>query len=172
MDDNRFMRVYQEYKKEQEQERYAIDDRFSKLREREPNRFDCLIDDNYNRYRTTQRNYYEPRIPKESVNERARRHREEKANAQPEFSLKSEYHFPELVQTRTDMKPTLKKEMIVNEIEVHLGTPVMTSIGLKDGKFIQNDIYRNGIVVEDGAVPVIIKKPVYSSWSSVVKSHT
>jgi hypothetical protein len=220
MEDNRFMRVYNEFKKEQEGLKYSRvepNNRFSCLVEnnnniskKEPNRFECLVDRNYESYPrsgysettylprvsesrpTLNENYsrngysgtttYLPRVsePRESVNERMKRYKEEQAKKPPpppEFSINSDYHFPELVQKIPVMdKPkmpeaSVKKEMIVNEVIIKKTQSILTSLCWHNGKLVKKEIYEDGTEVSEDNPRVILKKPVYSSWASAVKSE-
>jgi hypothetical protein len=90
----------------------------------------------------------------------------------PEVSIDSTYHFPELNTTKII---TPKKEMIVNNIIIPVKhTEVMTVISMdksnKDnkGKLQIKDVYEDGSSI-NSPPKVIIKKPEYNSWASVLK---
>lgn len=223
MEDNRFLRAYQEHKREKEQEKQNLGNRFECLREtrappiresagrfeclrgpintseqdvrvrnQENNRFSCLVDSNYNSHPVREeRVTYLPRPePRESVNTQMRRIQEEKraiAAARPPpppvFSFESNYHFPELGKTQevpsnSKMpKPTpevklpeskLPKEMIVKPVVVRDTRKTMTLMCFSNGKLVQREVYEDGTEIpEEGTV--VLKKPTYTSWASVIK---
>jgi hypothetical protein len=129
MEDNRFLKVYKEYKEESRQNcsaqmqfKQMDTSRFDCLRDRsksfnEPNRFSCLVDDSYHT-QNTHKTYHkrhnnhtmQPHV-KESVNEMARRYREERKEIEEKnkeiertrFSFESEYHFPELGRATNEL---------------------------------------------------------------------
>jgi hypothetical protein len=224
MEDNRFLRAYQEHKREKEQLNYReSNNRFDCLREnrnppvrqdasrfeclrgdinysnqdvratRETNRFSCLASDDYQSYpRQPERVTYLPRPePRESVNDRMRRYQEEKKVKEaakpppaPVFSFESNYHFPELgkapeapsLSKMPKPKPEIKlpepkapKEMIVNTIVVPDKRKTMTLMCFKNGKLESKEVYEDGTEVPEKGL-VVLKKPNYSSWASVIKS--
>ena len=219
MEENRFLRTYQEHKREKEQLNYReSNNRFDCLREnrnppvrqdagrfeclrgntsysnqdlRESNRFSCLAGDDYQSYPRHQERVIRPE-PRESVNTQMKRYVEEKRAKEPvkpptpPLTFESNYHFPELgsapeVLTLSKMpkpKPEVKlpeqkpaKEMIVNKVVVPVKGKVMTLISLKNGKFESKDVYEDGSEVPKDRV-VIVKKPTYSSWASVLKPES
>jgi hypothetical protein len=225
MEENRFLRAYQEHKREKEQLNYReSNSRFDCLRENrsppvnqdagrfeclrgnssysnqdsrvssESNRFSCLAGDDYQSYpRQPERVTYLPRPePRESVNDRMKRYQEEKRAIEaakppppPEFSYDSNYHFPELGKeqekpTNSKMpkpKPVIKlpepkapKEMILNTILVPDKRKTLTLMCFKNGKLESKEVYEDGTEVPEKGL-VVLKKPNYSSWASVIKSE-
>lgn len=223
MEENRFLRVYQDHKREKERERVEfrcdsrfeclrntpirreIDNRFECLRENikdipneKPhrdlnNRFSCLIDDEYRNepvriapvriapVRTESANItYLPRPePKESINTQMKRLREEKKAMQPSkpaFSFESEYHFPELNNAPKQEKPEIKlpeskqKEMIVTPTILPIKKKTMTVFSFTNGKMLTKEVYEDGTDTIEAGV-VLVKKPNYSSWASVLKEE-
>lgn len=234
MEENRFLRAYQEHKREKEQAIHATQDynRFECLRENrtpirqnagrfeclrdenytnntnntihrstEPNnRFNCLVDSGYQSYSSgynqniqNQNISYLPRIeynrpePKESVNTRMRRLQAEKKASlpppEPEFSIDSNYHFPELGKNQEmpslskmpKPKPEIKlpepkplKEMIVKPIAIQNKRETITMISYKNGKLVTKEVYEDGSDIPENGM-TILKKPIYSSWASVIK---
>jgi hypothetical protein len=226
MEENRFLRAYQEHKREKEQINYReSNNRFDCLREnrnqpvrqdagrfeclrgntsysnqddrisRESNRFSCLASDDYQSYpRQSERVTYLPRPePRESVNSQMKRYTEEKRAKEtakppppPVFSFDSNYHFPELGRTpeapslskmpkpKPDVKlpePKAPKEMIVNTIVVPDKRKTMTLMCFKNGKLESKEVYEDGTEVPEKGL-VVLKKPNYSSWASVIKSDS
>jgi hypothetical protein len=217
MEDNRFLRTYQEHKREKEQNKLPvrdIDNRFECLRDKPiqrstdnrfeclrgnvninpnesqderinqdtNNRFSCLADDTYRNQpvKSAPSNItYLPRPePRESVNSQMRRLREEKKVQQPKrpvFSYESEFHFPELGKSadtpvKTEIKLPEPKAMIVNTVVVPINKPTMTVFSFINGKMVTKEIYEDGSdAVESGVV--MVKKPNYSSWASVLKKE-
>jgi hypothetical protein len=217
MDDNRFLRTYQEHRREKEQTRLPvrdIDSRFECLRDKPiersidsrfeclrgnininpnesqdgrinrdtNNRFSCLADDNYRNQpvRSAPSNVtYLPRPePKESVNSQMRRLREEKKAQPPKkpaFSYESEFHFPELskatdVPVKAEIKLPEPKAMIVNTVVVPIKKPTMTVFSFTNGKMMTKEVYEDGSEALEPGV-VMVKKPNYSSWASVLKKE-
>ena len=216
MEENRFLRVYQEHKLEKEQLSQKYNNRFECLREthRQPvreinNRFECLRGDykseqdvrinnqESNRFNCLAGNTYnstpirrEERISflpqgeaKESVNTRMKREQEERKRLgisrqlKPVFSVDSDYHFPEL-STSLQQKPEIKllesklqKAMIVNSIVVKDTRKITTVMIFRDGKVVAKDVYDDGTEVVDKNT-IILKKPTYTSWASVLKPNT
>jgi hypothetical protein len=225
MEDNRFLRAYQEHKREKEQEQYNrnTNNRFDCLREnrgapvrQDAGRFECLRGDNYisfpdsqdsrvngrdnNRFsclagddypRQQERVSYLPRPqPRESVNTQMKRYVEEKRAVEaskppppPVFSFESNFHFPELGKTpetpslskMPKPKPEIKlpeskapKDMIVNTVVIPIKKRTMTLISLSNGKFESKEVFEDGTEIPESG-PVIVKKPTYTSWASVIK---
>jgi hypothetical protein len=161
------------------------------------NRFSCLVDDSYQSYSRPAENIsYLPRVqyqrpePRESINERMKKYQEEKKTIAaskppppPVFSFESGYHFPELGKSQEIPsnskipKPKIEvklpeakhaKEMIVNTVIIPDKRHTMTVMCFKNGKLETKEVYEDGSnVPEEG--PVILKKPVYTSWASVLK---
>jgi hypothetical protein len=216
MEENRFLRAYQEHKREKEQNSPNYNNRFACLKEDQrlkpdAGRFDCLKGDNYvsnqdvrvrdsdNRFaclasdgyqsyprQEPQRVHYLPRPePRESVNSQMRRYREERKVIEPPkppvFSFESNYHFPELGKKDDTTKeppkavklpePKAPKEMIVNTVMVPIQKPTMTVMSLKGGKLISKEVFEDGTEVPESGI-VMIKKPNYSSWASVLKPES
>ena len=230
MEDNRFLRTYQEYKREKQESRnYETTNRFDCLREtrppireenrfdclretrppiREENRFDCLrntasisnqdsrVVDKNNRFSCLIDNDYannnQPKIqeravtylprpePRESINTTMKKYIEEKRVKLPQkpvFSIESEYHFPELNSNNIPSKEIklpeskLQKEMIVNVEVIPINRKTITCMSFQNGKVITKEVYDDGTDVIPGN-DVIIKKPQYSSWASVLKKDT
>lgn len=156
----------------------------------ESNRFSCLASENYERYprQEIQRTTYLPRPePRESVNERARRYQEEKKTVStpppPPMTFQSDYHFPELgkeqeVLTNSKLPKPAKEvklpeqkapiNMIVNPIIAPVKKDKVLILSFKDGKVTQKEMYDDGTEIMEAA-PIIIKKPTYTSWASVLK---
>ena len=225
MEENRFLRAYQEHKREKEQIQHGYNrfeclrengepirqnaGRFECLREEnytntvnrissEPNnRFSCLVDNGYQSYsvQQSQNVTYLPRIeynrpePKESVNTRMKRYQEEKKVSlpppEPVFSIDSNYHFPELgkpqekpsLSKMPKPKPEIKlpepkpqKEMIVKPIIVPSRKETITMICFKNGKLVTKEVYEDGSDIPETGT-VVLKKPTYSSWASVIKTN-
>jgi hypothetical protein len=116
--------------------------------------------------------------PRESINEQMRRFREEKRASQPPpkpaLTFESEYHFPELGNPQ--YKPEIKlpeskqKEMIVNAVILPIKKKTLTVYSFDKGKVITKDIYEDGTdAIESGVI--MIKKPNYTSWASVLKEE-
>lgn len=231
MEENRFLRVYQEHKREkelqqqQQQQNYReTSNRFDCLREnrctvvrqdigrfeclrgnttysnqddrvsRESNRFSCLAGDDYQSYpRQQERITYLPRPEaRESVNSQMKRYVEEKRVREaakpppPVFSFESNYHFPELGSTpelpslskmpkpKPEVKlpePKAPKEMIVNTIVIPDKRKTMTLMCFKNGKLESKEVYEDGTEIPERGL-VVLKKPNYSSWASVIKSES
>jgi hypothetical protein len=162
---------------------------------RESNRFSCLTDNDYRSTpRQQERITYLPKPePKESVNAQMRRYVEEKRAKEatrppppPVFSVESNYHFPELGKTpelsnqskmpkpKPEVKlpePKAQKEMIVNTIIIPDKRKTMTLMCFKDGKLESKEVYEDGSEVPETGT-VVLKKPIYNSWASVIKSDT
>jgi hypothetical protein len=219
MEENRFLRTYQEHKREKEQLNYReSNNRFDCLREnrnppvrqdagrfeclrgntsysnqdlREPNRFSCLASDDYQSYPRQQERVLRPE-PRESVNTQMKRYIEEKRAKEPvkptipPLTFESNYHFPELGSTPEELtlskmpkpKPEVKlpepkapKEMIVNTILVPDKRKTMTLMCFKNGKLESKEVYEDGTEVPEKGL-VVLKKPNYSSWASVIKSQS
>jgi hypothetical protein len=166
-------------------------DQDTRVINRESNRFSCLAGDSYESYprQETARTTYLPRPePRESVNEQARRYKEEKKALAPPpppppMTFESAYHFPELGKEQeapTNSKlPKPKQEvklpepkapidMIVNPIVTNVKKEKVLILSYKDGKVIQKEMYIDGTEINEDK-PVIIKKPTYTSWASVLK---
>lgn len=84
------------------------------------------------------------------------------------------YHFPALGCTRgelprAEIKLPESKEMIVKPIVVPNNKKVLTMMSFKDGKVVSKEVYEDGTELPDDNLPVIIKKPKYTSWASVLK---
>lgn len=230
MEENRFLRAYQEHKREKE-EALALaqsnknNNRFACLKEnRAPppirgsagrfeclksdtyvtypssqdvrtigrdqnNRFACLVGDGYQSYPRQQqeRIHYLPRPePRESVNIQMRRYQEEKratmANKPP--PLENNFHFPELGKTpelssnskipkpKEAVKlPKPQMEMIVNPIIVPVKKNIVTILSFSGNKLVTKEMYEDGTdILETGIV--MVKKPNYSSWASVLKPES
>jgi hypothetical protein len=198
IDDNRFMRVYLEHQYEKQLSRGLItpeNDRFACLKGdnhlRNAGRFECLRGDNhqkpdYGSRRTRLLSITQTRsvnsqthtkedalkLPPISLNtnevKEAKEAKEEKIaitnELKPVFSVQSDYHFPNLCKTE---KIPNQKEMIVNSIVViPIKKEIITHIGFKNGKAIIKDFYEDG---SDISQTRIVKKPVYTSWASVLK---
>ena len=94
--------------------------------------------------------------------------------------FESEYHFPELgKKTEADKKeepkkeiklpePKAPKEMIVNPVIVPIQKATMTVMSFKNGKLQSREIFEDGTEIPESGI-VMIKKPNYSSWASVLK---
>jgi hypothetical protein len=156
--------------------------------DRESNRFSCLASDEYQSYpRQESRVTYLPRPePRMSANEQARRYKEEKKMLPPPpppMTFESEYHFPELgkeqqAPTNSKMPKPAKEvklpeskpaiDMIVNPIILPVKKEKVLILSYKDGKISQKEMYQDGTDISEDT-PVIIKKPVYTSWASVLK---
>ncbi len=231
MEENRFLRAYQEHKREKEQGAIKpdYDNRFSCLRESrlppvkqgagrfeclrgdnyisfpesqdtrvnggENNRFACLAGDDYqSRPRQPERVTYLPRPePRESVNTQMKRYVEEKKALEPPkpppaptFSFESNYHFPELGKTqeapslskmpkpKAEVKlpePKQPKDMIVTPIVVPVKMKTMTLMCFKNGKLESKEVYEDGTEVPESGL-VVLKKPNYTSWASVLKPES
>jgi hypothetical protein len=89
------------------------------------------------------------------------------------------YHFPALGCTRGELPKTEIKlpesraplEMIVKPIVVPNNKKVLTMMFFKDGKVVSKEVYEDGTELPDNNLPVIIKKPKYTSWASVLKKE-
>jgi hypothetical protein len=209
MEENRFLRVYQEHKKEKEQISQNYNNRFECLREnrlpiRESagrfeclrnttasekdirienrdgnNRFSCLVDNDYRSHQAPERVTYLPRPePRESVNAQARRLKEDKKPVIPKLSFESEYHFPELSKSndgnskpKSEVKLPEPKEMIVNHIFVPDKRETITMLCFRNGKVVSKDVYEDGADIPKEGM-VVLKKPIYTSWASVIKKDT
>lgn len=164
------------------------------------NRFSCLVDESYQSYsRPVENISYLPRVqyqrsePRESVNERMKRYQEEKKTVEaskppppPVFSFESGYHFPELgkpqeapsnskmPKPKVEVKlpePKAPKEMIVNTVVVPDKRHTMTIMCFRNGKLETKEVYEDGSdVPQEG--PVVLKKPTYTSWASVLKPES
>jgi hypothetical protein len=229
MEENRFLRAYQEHKKEKEQ---AItpnyDNRFQCLRTSYPvrendgggrfeclksdnyvsypssqdvrtgrdqnNRFACLASDGYQSYpRQPERVHYLPRPePRESINTQMRRYQDERKASLPPppkppvFSFESEFHFPELGKTpeppsnskmpkpKEEIKlpePKPPKEMIVKPVLVPIEKKTMTLLKFSGNKVVTTEVYEDGTDIPETGI-VMVKKPNYSSWASVLKPES
>jgi hypothetical protein len=93
----------------------------------------------------------------------------------PVFSFESNFHFPDLcdISKKSDQitLPPTKKEMIVNPVITPVKKDTFTVLSRKDGKLTQKEVFIDGTPVTEQSV-VIVKKPVYTSWASVLKSDT
>lgn len=195
MEENRFTRAYQEFKREKEQQtqqqiekkyenishnrnRFAclVEDRSPSVRvSTQDNRFACLLD-NYSKPYTN----YSPTYSNATYISRPRTEIKplppvKKPTPPPPLTFDSTYHFPDLVKNTENKsadvaveKPKLKKATIVETVKIQKGV-AYTSISFKDGKYIQKDIYEDGTTAGDEKAPLVIKKPIYSSWASVLK---
>jgi hypothetical protein len=82
----------------------------------------------------------------------------------------SDHHFPQLCKVAlTEIRLPEAKEMIVKPIIIPSNKRVITVMSYKDGKFISRDIYEDGTELPDTQLPIIVKKPKYNSWASVLK---
>lgn len=232
MEDNRFVRAYQEYKREKEQTNHNYNNRFECLRETRPSpviregggRFECLRGENYisypnsqdtrvngrdindrfacladDRYQSYPRQppecvHYLPRPePKESINSQMRRYQEEKRisiatkpPSPPKLSFDSNYHFPELGKTAdvpTNSKipkpiqeiklpePKPQKVMIVNPVVIPVKKETITVLMFNGKSVVSKEVYEDGTSIGESG-PVMIKKPNYSSWASVLKPES
>lgn len=198
MDENRFIRAYKEFKCEQQRHKTVNpNNRFSCLVEdnntvkKENRRVDCLLNRVYNVLKPECKTVttYLPKMfpkasepiileikppnPKENISNPINIIKEKP----PDFSFDSSYHFPNLlgesnIVNNPEIKMTesnIKNEMIVKSISVPIKKPVFTSLKWNNGTIIKKDIYEDGVEVEENKPRVIVQKPVYSSWASVVK---
>lgn len=193
MEENRFLRTYQEHKREKELERQSrlpeYNSRFECLRNNiSPqinsntiNKFSCLIDDDYKSISTksssSSRNttYLPKSEPRESVNTKMRRLREEKKSLEltkPTLSLENIYHFPEL--NRVDIPIKVEKPIInlseqpQNENIIPTKKKIMTILSIEKGKLVPKDVYEDNIIDTQNNI-IVDKKPQYNSWASVLK---
>ena len=89
------------------------------------------------------------------------------------------FHFPALGCKQGELPKSAIKlpeskaplEMIVKPVIVPNKNKLLTVISLKDGKFTSRDVYEDGIEVPEDTPPVIIKRPAYTSWASVLKKQ-
>jgi hypothetical protein len=160
------------------------------------NRFSCLASDGYQSYPREEyvsKPVYLPRPePRESVNSRMKRYQEEErikkpitqvAPPPPVFSFESNFHFPELgktpdVPTNSKMpqapkevklpEPKAPKEMITHSVIIPIKKKTMTLISLEKGKYVQKEVFEDGTDIPESGI-VMVKKPNYSSWASVLK---
>lgn len=136
----------------------------------EINRFSCLVDTEYinKTKRFNSERESKPKI-KESINSLMKRYVEEKkiigSLNKPSLTIVSEYHFPELCK----LSEPKKKEMIVNTTIVPNNKKTITVMSFKGGKVITKEVYEDGTDVESDIV--MIKKPNYTSWASVLKDN-
>lgn len=87
------------------------------------------------------------------------------------------YHFPALGCSRGELPKSEIKlpesrapiEMIVKPIVIPSNKKVMTMMCFKDGKVVSKEVYEDGTDLPDDNAPVIIKRPKYTSWASVLK---
>lgn len=191
MNENRFTRVYQEYKREQEQQRFEndqynrnrfaclVEDRLPPVRNQDGGRFGCLLD-NYSKPYTN----YSPSYSNATYISRPRPEVKplppvKVPTPPPPMTFDSAYHFPDLVKKTEEKpkpkvdeeKPKLQKAVIISQVKIKK-EPTFTSISIKDGKYVQKDLYEDGTYVdndEEDKAPIVIKKPIYSSWASVLK---
>ena len=209
--DNRFTRVYNEYQLEKRTQREECvipdyDNRFACLKDppvvrgdagrfeclRSDNRFDCLVNDSYNRPQRNYRQSERVRAPYESVNERMKRYKEENRGANKEdrkntktistpLPFDNKIDFPELGSSAIgcSIKATLDyklpesnlPEIVLPEARsllVASNKKIMTSLTLQNGKLIEKEVYEDGSEIPEIG-NYIVKKPVYNSWASVLK---
>lgn len=87
------------------------------------------------------------------------------------------FHFPALGCVRGEVPKTAIKlpesrapsEMIVKPIVVPTNKKVMTVLSFKDGKVTSKEVYEDGTDLPEDQAPVIIKRPAYTSWASVLR---
>jgi hypothetical protein len=104
----------------------------------------------------------------------------------PVFSFESNFHFPELGKTpeaptnskmpkpKEEVKlpePKQPKEIITNTVIIPIKKKTMTLISLEKGKYVQKEVFEDGTDIPESGI-VMIKKPNYSSWASVLKPET
>jgi hypothetical protein len=145
-------------------------------------RFNCLLDDGYQRQpiREPIRAPIRRPEPRESINAKMNQYRNEKkiiTPAKPKLSVESEFHFPELVKINENTKSNEnnsqkinslpESKMIVNSIIVPNKTKVSTVVSINNGKVISRDVYEYST---DTNI-VMVKKPNYNSWASVLKEE-
>lgn len=214
MEDNRFLRVYNDHKREKEAEKQQLafnrfennrfeclrseplrpvlekntNNRFDCLRgetnrisvqstDKTSNRFNCLIDNNYERYPSSNTKetttYISRPQPKESINTQMKHYQEEKRiKAKPALTVESAYHFPELSKPVDILHPNVKtsEEMIVNSIIIPVKMESRTILLHQNGKIVTKDVYLTGTNVSEEP-EVIVKKPHYNTWASVLKKE-
>ena len=181
-DDNRFLKAYEEYKHEKNENltknagRY---DAFNSNKRRDPiNQYNTVNNDNRNYENIPDRRYRNYDSTRhhtnkyQSVNTRVNQYFENKLN------IKNKNHFPNLNNTYDTPQKSYsipqsnkKKEMIVRPMVQHRKDKILTSLCIKDGKLVQTKVFDDGTPVpsNDG---VIIKKPIYTSWAAVLKPDT
>lgn len=185
MEENRFLRVYQEYKKEKEEKEQEYkrgkedfnknyDNRFECLKESRPdikevNRFECLRDKSIRKHDIRVINFDDMNKFNCLIDKNTKTDiKEEKVHYLPRHSpLETNIHFPSITSNNSIRTSNKLKEMIVNPILVKDERRTMTMIAFKDGKVSVRDMYEDGSDVLTTPV-TIIKKPVYSSWKSVI----
>jgi hypothetical protein len=99
------------------------------------------------------------------------------AKKEPEVVGDINFHFPALGCVRGEVpKSTIKlpesrapSEMIVKPIVVPTNKSVMTVLSFKGGKVTSKDVYEDGTDLPEDQAPVIIKRPAYTSWASVLR---
>jgi hypothetical protein len=87
------------------------------------------------------------------------------------------YHFPVLGCSRGELPKSEIKlpesrapaEMIVKPIVIPTNKKVMTMMCFRDGKVVSKEVYEDGTDLPDDNLPVIIKRPKYTSWASVLR---
>ena len=92
----------------------------------------------------------------------------------PVVTFDSNYHFPELLKGNPNKNiiiPESKKEMITKTVIIPIQKPTMTLLSFENGKVRQREVFEDGTEVPETGI-VIIKKPNYSSWASVLKPET
>jgi hypothetical protein len=128
--------------------------------------------------------------PRESVNTQMKKYVEEKKALKPStpvFSFESNYHFPELNKTPetpalSNMPKTIPelklpepkplKDMIVTPIVIPNRKKISTVMFFKNGKLESKDVYDDdGTDVTENNL-VILKRPTYTSWASVLKPES
>jgi hypothetical protein len=160
------------------------------------NRFACLIDDDYGQSRYNQQ-WDRPRPPLNTII-RPRSEIVWAPKPPPPLTIDSKFHFPDLVKSNTvpekvsieqlveklskksDESPVklveqinedqfkLQKAVIVSRVQIKR-EPTYAALSMKNGKLVVKDIYEDGTFAEEEKPPIIIKKPIYSSWAAVLK---
>jgi hypothetical protein len=198
MEDNRFLKVYQEYKNELKEVannkiRNSLNNRFECLREKHcknyDNRFTCLVDEDYGK-REKEPEYsrhtpYKKPEPKESINTLMKKYREENRDKCKDMQINNQRQNQINCQKNTNnfllsennfpelskskiIQP-VKKDMIVNLEIIPNNKPILTQMIIQNNKIITRDIYED----ESEIIPaniVKIKKHIYNSWASVLKN--
>lgn len=89
------------------------------------------------------------------------------------------FHFPALGCKQGELpKAEIKlpesrapAEMIVKPVVVPNKKPIMTLLCYRDGKMVSREVYEDGTELPEDNAPVIIKRPKYTSWASVLKKN-
>jgi hypothetical protein len=92
----------------------------------------------------------------------------------PPVTFESNYHFPDLLKANpksTVVIPESKKEMITKPVIVPIKKPIMTRLSMENGKLVQRDMFEDGTEIPETGI-VMVKKPNYTSWASVLKPET